>query len=315
MSESIGFLFPGQGSQSVGMGRALCEAYPYLRSLYDEASDILGYDLAAVCFDGPAEQLNQTEFTQPALLVTSVVALRLVEQAGIQPAAVAGHSLGEYSALVAAGGVTFRTAVKLVQQRATYMAQAVPPGSGRVAAVLGMTMDQVREACEQAQSAGVVSAANFNAPGQIVIAGDRVAVERASGLLKEKGCRRIITLPVSVPVHTSLMAGAAERLSGDVAKVALSDLRVPLINNAEAQALQGAEEIRVSLIRQLPSSVRWEQSMYAMKKRGITTYIEIGPGTVLTGLLKRILPDAVMLNVHDPESLAATQQHVSSNVQ
>ena len=314
MPESIGFLFPGQGSQTVGMGRAFCDAFPGLRDLYDEASAILGYDLSSLCFDGPAEQLNQTEYTQPALLVTSVVALRLVERAGIQPLAVAGHSLGEYTALVAAGGLSFSDAVNLVHKRASYMAQAVPPGSGMVAAVLGMKNDQVQEACDEARGVGVVSAANFNAPGQIVIAGERPAVERAAELLKGKGCRRIMTLPVSVPVHTSLMATAADRLSADVAAVSLSDLRVPLINNAEAQPIQRAEAIRASLIRQLPSSVRWEQSMHKMKDLGITTFIEIGPGTVLTGLLKRILPDAVMLNVHDPGSLDATQQRVGANV-
>lgn len=314
MSDSIGFLFPGQGSQAVGMGRTFCDAFPHLRDLYDEASAVLGYDLRALCFDGPAERLNQTEYTQPALLVTSIVALRLVEQAGIQPTAVAGHSLGEYSALVAAGGLSFVDAVGLVHKRATYMAQAVPAGSGMVAAVLGMTVDQVQQACEEACSVGVVSAANFNAPGQIVIAGERAAVERASEVLKGKGCRRIITLPVSVPVHTSLMAAAAERLSADVAVASFSDLNMPLINNAEAQPIQRAVDIRGSLIRQLPSSVRWEQSMYKMKELGVTTFIEIGPGTVLTGLLKRILPDAVMLNVHDPESLNATQQCVSANV-
>ena len=314
MSESIGFLFPGQGSQSVGMGRALCDAHPSLRQLYEEASAILGYDLAALCFDGPADQLNQTQYTQPALLVTSMVALRLVEQAGIEPVAVAGHSLGEYSALVAAGGLSFADAVSLVHKRATYMAQAVSPGSGMVAAVLGMTVDQVQEACAEAHSLGVASAANFNAPGQIVIAGDRAAVEHACESLKRKGCRRIVPLLVSVPVHTSLMAGAAEQLSGDVEAVSLSDLRVPLINNAEAQPLQRAEDVRSSLIRQLPSSVRWEQSMHKMGEMGVTTFIEIGPGAVLTGLLKRIIPGAVMLNVNDQESFQAMQQRIGMNV-
>ena len=314
MSEPIGFVFPGQGSKSVGMGCAFYDAFPGLRDLYDEASAILGYDLGALCFDGPAERLNQTEYTQPALLVTSVAALRLVEQAGIQPAAVAGHSLGEYSALVAGGGLSFEDAVSLVHKRGTYMAQAVPAGSGMVAAVLGMTIDQVQEACDEARAVGVVSAANFNSPGQIVIAGERAAVEHANELLKKKGCRRIMPLPVSVPVHTPLMAPAADRLSADLAAVLLSDLRVPLINNAEAQPLQHAEDIRTSLIRQLPSSVRWEQSMHKMSELGITTFIEIGPGTVLTGLLKRILPDTVMLNVHDLESLEATQQRIRAKV-
>ena len=313
MSESIGFIFPGQGSQSVGMGRALCEAHPALRDLYDQASAILGYDVAALCFEGPAEQLNQTEFTQPALLVTSMAALRLVEQTGIQPLAVAGHSLGEYSAVVAAGGLSFSDAVSLVQKRGTYMAQAVPAGSGLVAAVLGMPVDQIQAACEEARAVGVVSAANYNAPGQVVIAGERAAVEHANALLKEKGCRRIVPLPVSVPVHTPLMTSAADRLSADMATVSLADLRVPLINNAEAEPLRQAEDIRASLIRQLPSSVRWEQSMNKMKALGVTTFIEIGPGTVLAGLVKRILPEAVVLNVHDPDSFQATRQRLAGN--
>lgn len=312
MSGSVGFLFPGQGSQAVGMGRKLWEADPSLRNLYDEASGILGYDLAALCFEGPADQLNQTEYTQPALLVTSIVVLRLLEGSNVQPAAVAGHSLGEYSALVAAKGFSFPSAVGLVQKRAQYMAQAVPSGSGLVAAVLGLAHERVQEICLEAQSVGVVSAANFNSPGQVVIAGEKAAVERAIELLKERGCRRIIPLPVSVPVHTSLMQIAADRLASDLQDVQLDDLQVPLINNADAQPLQKAGEIRASLVRQLPSPVLWEQSMRRMWKMGITTFIEVGPGVVLTGLAKRILPEAVTLNVQDSASLESTLQRVNS---
>ena len=305
MSENVGFIFPGQGSQSVGMGQALVESRPELRHLYEEASKILGYDIATLCFEGPAEQLNNTEFTQPALLVTSMVALRALNPA-IKPAAVAGHSLGEYSALVAAGGLEFQEAVQLVQKRARFMAEAVPPGSGLVAAVLGLATDAVKEACQEAQSEGVVSAANFNAPGQVVIAGEKAAVERAIELAKKKGCRRAMPLPVSVPVHTGLMKSAADRLAPFVASASITDLQIPLINNADAKALRTAAEIRESLIRQLPSSVLWEQSIRVMGEMGVTTFVEIGPGTVLTGLVKRIAPEATLCNVHNPESLETT---------
>ncbi len=305
MSEKIGFLFPGQGSQAIGMGHALVESRPDLRKLYGDASTILGYDLAALCFEGPAEQLNKTEFTQPALLVTSVVALRALGTA-IEPVAVAGHSLGEFSAIVAAGGLGFQEAVQLVQKRAKFMAEAVPPGSGLVAAILGLAPEAVQEACQEAQSEGVVSAANFNAPGQVVIAGEKGAVERAIEVAKAKGCRRAMLLPVSVPVHTALMKPAADRLTPFVESASMSDLQVPLINNADAKALTTAKEIRESLIRQLPSSVLWEQSIRVMGEMGVTTFVEIGPGTVLTGLVKRILPEATLCNVHNPESLKAT---------
>lgn len=306
MASGIGLVFPGQGSQSVGMGRALYEAYPAVRTIYEEASSVLGYDVAALCFEGPADRLNLTDYTQPALLTSSVAALRLLEPAGAKPLAVAGHSLGEYSAIVAAGGLAFRDAVWLVQKRGRYMAEAVPPGSGLVAAILGLTGDTVREICREASPVGVVAAANFNCPGQVVIAGEKTAVERAIELAKAKGSRKAIPLPVSVPVHTPLMRPAADRLAQDVARATWSDLTVPLVNNADAKPIRLAGEVRASLIRQLPSSVLWEDSIKTMEGLGVTTFIEVGPGTVLAGLIKRILPDAVTLNVHDPKSLEAT---------
>ena len=305
MSDKIGFIFPGQGSQVVGMGRAFVENLPDLRKLYVDASAILGYDLAALCFEGPLEQLNNTRFTQPALLVTSIVALQALGSA-LQPAVVAGHSLGEYSALFSAGGISFQDVVQLVQNRAKFMAEAVPSDRGLVAAVLGLAPQEVKQACEEAQSEGVVSAANFNAPGQVVIAGEKVAVERAIECAKAKGCRRAMPLPVSVPVHTALMKPAADRLAPFVESASLSDLRVPLINNAEAKPLVKAADIRGSLIQQLPSSVLWEQSIRVMGEMGVTTFVEVGPGTVLTGLVKRILPDAILCNVYNPESMQKT---------
>ncbi|MBK9947634.1 MAG: ACP S-malonyltransferase [Nitrospira sp.] len=311
MTQKIGLVFPGQGSQSVGMGKALYDAHPSLKAVYDEASSVLGYDVAELCFTGPAERLNLTEFTQPALLVSSIAAWKLFEPVGIKPIAAAGHSLGEYSALVAVGGVTFPDAVGLVQKRGRYMSEAVAPGTGLVAALLGLTAEVVKEVCHAASSVGVVAAANFNSPGQIVIAGEKAAVERAIALAKEQGCKKAIPLPVSVPVHTPLMQQAADRLAKDLGAVRWSDLRAPLVNNAEAKAISRAGEIQASLIRQLPSSVLWQDTVQAMGNMGVTTFVEVGPGTVLTGLIKRILPDVTLLNVNDPKSLDATLKALS----
>ena len=307
MNSGVGFVFPGQGSQSVGMGKALCDAFPHLTQIYEEASTVLGYDIAALCFNGPAETLNLTEHTQPALLVSSVAALRALHPETITPAAVAGHSLGEYTALVAAGGLTFRDAVAIVQKRGRYMSEAVPAGTGAVAALLGLAAEAVKEACREAASAGVVQAANFNSPGQVVIAGEKAAVERAIEIAKTKGCKKAVPLPVSVPVHTPLMQKAADRLAADLASIAWTDLRMPLINNAEAKPILKATDIQASLVRQLPSSVLWEDSVKAMAATGVKTFVEIGPGTVLTGLIRRIAPDATTLNVNDPKSLEATR--------
>lgn len=282
------------------------DAFPAVKAVYEEASAVLGYDAAKLCFEGPAERLNLTEHTQPALLVSSAAALKALEPAEVQPQAVAGHSLGEYSAIYAAGGFSFRDAVGLVQKRGRYMSEAVAPGTGLVAALLGLAPDVVKAACQEASSVGVVAAANFNSPGQVVIAGEKAAVERAIEIAKTRGCKKAIPLPVSVPVHTPLMQRAADRLAAEFGTVTWRNLSMPLINNAEAAPLQRAEEIRASLVRQLPSSVLWEDSVKAMAKLGVTKFVEIGPGTVLTGLVKRILPEATTLNVNDPKSLDAT---------
>lgn len=311
MTLGIGLVFPGQGSQSVGMGKALYDAHPSLKPVYDEASSVVGYDIAELCFTGPAERLNLTEFTQPALLVSSVAAWKLFEPVGIRPIAVAGHSLGEYSALVAAGGVSFHDAVGLVQKRGRYMSEALAPGAGLVAALLGLTAETVKDICRKASSVGVVAAANFNSPGQVVIAGEKAAMERAIELAKTQGCKKAIPLPVSVPVHTPLMQQAADRLAKDLAAVRWSDLSAPLVNNAEAKAISRAHEIQASLVLQLPSSVLWEDTVQTMGRMGVTTFVEIGPGTVLTGLIRRILPEAKLLNVNDPKSLDATLKAVS----
>ena len=307
MNSGIGLVFPGQGSQSVGMGKALYDAHLTLRQVYEEASSVLGYDVAELCFEGPAGKLNLTEHTQPALLVSSIAALRVLEPAGIKAVAVAGHSLGEYSALVAAGGMTFRDAVGIVQKRGQYMSEAVAPGTGLVAVLLGIATDAVKEVCREAAPVGVVQAANFNSPGQVVIAGEKAAVEHAIEIAKTKGCKKAVPLPVSVPVHTPLMQQAADRLARDLAAIRWSDLKMPLINNAEARGITKAAEIQASLVRQLPASVLWEDSVKAMAAMGVKTFVEVGPGAVLTGLIRRIVPDAVTLNVNDPKSLDATR--------
>ena len=307
MHTGIGLVFPGQGSQSVGMGKALCEAYPHLKQVYDEASTVLGYDVAALCFEGPAEKLNLTEHTQPALLVSSIAALRALQPAGIKPVAVAGHSLGEYSALVAAGGITYRDAVGIVQKRGQYMSEAVPAGTGFVAALLGLAADVVREVCREAASAGVVQAANFNSPGQVVIAGEKAAVERAIDIAKTKGCKKAIPLPVSVPVHTPLMQQAADRLAKDLAAVTWSDLAHAVDQQCRSQA--DHESQRHPGIAGPPTSVLGFVGRLGENHGGDgrEDFIEVGPGTVLTGLIKRIVPEAATMNVNDPKSLDATR--------
>jgi [acyl-carrier-protein] S-malonyltransferase len=312
MTPGVAFVFPGQGSQAVGMGQDFYDHDPEARSLFEQAGHVLGYDVAALCLKGPAEQLNLTEYTQPALLTVSAVALRLMERAGIRPSAVAGHSLGEYTAVVAAGGLAFEDAVALVRNRGRYMQEAVEAGRGLVCAVLGMERSVVAEICQAASSLGVVAPANFNAPGQIVIAGEKAAVEEAVRLAKAKGCRKVIPLPVSVPVHTSLMQSAADRLAVDVARVPMKDLSVPLINNVEAKSIRSAAEVRTSLVRQLASSVLWEESVQALRGLGIHTLVEVGPGKVLSGLAKRIAPELRLLNVQDRSSLAAAVEALAA---
>ncbi len=312
MTPGVAFVFPGQGSQAVGMGQDFYDHDPEARSLFEQAGHVLGYDVAALCSKGPAEQLNLTEYTQPALLTVSAVALRLMDRAGIRPSAVAGHSLGEYTAVVAAGGLAFEDAVALVRNRGRYMQEAVEAGRGLVCAVLGMERSVVAEICQAASSLGVVAPANFNAPGQIVIAGEKAAVEEAVRLAKAKGCRKVIPLPVSVPVHTSLMQSAADRLAVDVARVPMQDLSVPLINNVEAKSIRSAAEVRTSLVRQLASSVLWEESVQALRGLGIHTLVEVGPGKVLSGLAKRIAPELRLLNVQDRPSLAAAVEALAA---
>lgn len=299
------FVFPGQGSQQVGMGKDLLECFDYVKALYAEASETLGYDVAKLSFEGPAEELNQTMRTQPCLLTASIAALKALSSQGVEPSALAGHSLGEYSALVAAGSISFGDALRVTEARGRLMQEAVPPGMGLMAAVLGLEREKVDAACRFVKS-GYVSAANYNCPGQVVISGEREAVEEAMGLMKEAGAKRVIPLSVSVPSHCRLMEGASKSLSEFLSGIPMKEPMVPLVSNADAAFLSTVDEIRSALVRQLNGPVLWEDSINAMKASGVDTFIEVGPGKVLSGLIKRIAPEAKTLNVEDRTSLENT---------
>ncbi len=304
MSSKIAMLFPGQGSQSVGMLSDLAAGHPVVRQTFEEASDRLGFDLGRLISEGPIEQLNQTENTQPAMLAAGIASWRVWrEQGGGMPAVMAGHSLGEYSALVAAGVLSFADAVEIVRLRGRYMQEAVPEGSGAMAAILGLDDDQVRQLCDEAAGDEVVEAVNFNAPGQVVIAGDRSAVERAMQAAKAAGARRALPLPVSVPSHCSLMRPAAERLAEALAGVTLAPPRVPVLHNVSVAAESDPTAIAQRLVEQLHQPVRWVETVTTMRDQGASTLLEAGPGRVLTGLCKRIDKSLNALAVFDTASL------------
>ena len=285
----IGFIFPGQGSQEVGMGREFVENFAAAREIFEEADDTLGFALSRLCFEGPEERLLLTEFTQPAILTTSIAMLRVLEgETGLRPSLVAGHSLGEYSALVAAGVFQFEDALRAVRNRGLFMQEAVPVGTGGMAAILGMENEALEEVCRQAAQGEVVAPANYNSPGQIVIAGHCGALERAMALCRERGCRKAVPLPVSAPFHSVLMAPAGERLRPILEDLPLHPFKVPLVSNVEGAVNQDAGRVRGLLIEQVSRAVLWEGSVRAMILTGIDRFVEIGPGRVLTGLVKRI---------------------------
>ena len=304
----IAFVFPGQGSQAVGMCKAFYDAYPVVREIFEEADDALGFSLTKLCFEGPEEALRLTENTQPAILTASVAAAAVLKGQGVSCQVAAGHSLGEYSALVNNGALEFADAVRTVRLRGRFMQEAVPVGEGTMAAVLGLAGDRIVAVCREveAEGAGVVQAVNFNCPGQVVIAGATGAVEKALIKLKAAGAKRAVRLAVSAPFHSSLMRPASERLAEVLGPVAISDIEVPVVANVTAKEVTEGSVIKELLIRQAACPVLWEESVRAMAAGGVDTFIEVGPGKVLTGFTKKIAKGLPALNVEDPASLEKT---------
>lgn len=301
---ALAFIFPGQGSQSPGMGRDLAENSDAARRVFEEADAALGFSISELCFNGPAEKLQLTENTQPAILTASIAALRAMEAEGFPPPGfVAGHSLGEYSALVAAGSLSLSDAVQTVRARGRYMQEAAPVGSGAMAAVMGADLGVIMEACNEAAQGGVCTPANINSANQVVIAGDVAAVDRAIEILKERGAKRAIKLNVSAPFHCALMNQAQERLAENLEKLEFHDLRVPLVTNVDARAITKGEDARDALVRQVSSPVRWHEAITYLLGEGVDTFIEVGPGKVLSGLVRQIDRGVRCLNVEDTASL------------
>lgn len=300
------FVFPGQGSQTVGMLAELAAENPQVEATFREASDVLGYDLWQRVRQGPAEELNKTWQTQPALLAASVAIYRVWQsKTGAQPILMAGHSLGEYSALVCAGVLSFADAIKLVELRGKLMQEAVPEGTGAMQAIIGLDDESIRQACEQSAQGQVVSPVNFNSPGQVVIAGNKEAVERAGAACKAAGAKRALPLPVSVPSHCALMKPAAEKLAIALENITFNLPSVPVVNNVDVQCETDAAAIRSALVRQLYSPVRWTEVVEFIARQNVTQLLEIGPGKVLTGLTKRIVDSLIAAAVNDPASLSA----------
>lgn len=303
----IAFVFPGQGSQRVGMGRALCETFPICRQTFEEADEALGDPISRLCFDGPEEQLALTRNTQPAVLTASVAVDRLLRSRGHAPAFLAGHSLGEYSAHVAAGTLGLADALRTVRRRGTYMQEAVPVGEGAMAAVLGLPAERVAQACAEAADGEVVSAANLNAPGQVAIAGHRAAVERAGLRAKALGARRVMPLPVSAPFHCALMKPAEERLAPELRALVVADPEAPVVANVDAEPKRTGRASVEALIGQVVAPVRWEDVVRRLIADGVTTFIEAGPGGVLSGLVRKIDRSVSAACVHDPSSLESVE--------
>jgi [acyl-carrier-protein] S-malonyltransferase len=306
----LAFLFPGQGSQHVGMGQLLAESYQIARHTFDEADDALGFSISRLCFEGPEESLKQTENTQPALLAVSIAACRVLNSHGIRPTVVAGHSLGEYSALVAAGSIGFTDALRLVKKRGQYMQEAVPQGVGAMAALLKLPPGELGEILEEAAQGEVVTAANLNSPDQIVIAGQTDAVKRAMELAKQAGAKRAILLPVSAPFHCPLMKPAQIRLKPDLDGTSFRDLSVPLINNWQAEEIRTGEQARQGLFEQVPNPVLWTDVVRRIAARKIDGYIEVGAGSVLSGLCRSIEPSLKGVRFGEPSHLEAVQRLV-----
>jgi len=309
---SIAFLFPGQGSQSVGMGKDLAAHHPVARQTFDQADAALGFKLSELCFEGPEEKLKLTEITQPAILTVSVAACRVLRENGIAPAFAAGHSLGEYSAHVAAGTLSFEDALRSVSRRGRYMQEAVPVGQGAMAAILGMPLAELSKVCAEAAHGEVCSPANINSPEQIVISGSKGAVERAAELAKRHGAKRAILLPVSAPFHCSLLQPAQDKMAADLAQLSWHPMQIPVACNVDAHLIHTPEAARDALIRQVTGAVRWEPCMHHLMAHGVDTFIEAGPGKVLCGLMRQIDRHKTCLNVEDEASLQKTLQQISA---
>jgi len=300
------FIFPGQGSQQVGMSKELADSRDVCRRVFEEADRVLGIRLSSLCFEGPDEELRLTVNTQPAMVTSSIAALRALEALGARPDYVAGHSLGEYTALVAAGSLKFEDALKSVRKRGLYMQEAVPDGEGAMAALIGIDLENVRSICGEASNLGVCAPANINSPNQTVIAGHRPAVERAVELAKASGAKRAIMLSVSAPFHCELMKPAAERLSALFETTDFADLTVPLVTNVDAGVIRTGAEAKNALLRQVASPVRWSESIKLLLDEGVDRFVEVGPGKVLSGLVRQISRQCQVLNVEDLQSLEST---------
>jgi len=307
----LAFLFPGQASQYPGMGRDLAENFAESRAVFEEADAALGVSLSKVCFEGPEEALKQTENTQPAILAVSIAACRAMEKGGIAADFAAGHSLGEYSALVAAGALEFSAAVKLVRERGRYMQEAVPSGEGAMAAILGLAPAEVADICKKAAGKEVVSPANLNSPEQTVISGHAAAVKRAVELASQAGAKRAVILAVSAPFHCALMEAAQKRLEPDLRAATFGPLRFPVVTNVDAEAVVSGEEARDALIRQVTQPVRWLDSLHEMIDAGVNIFVEIGPGKVLSGLLRQIDRSVHSFNVEDAKTLQSTLDKIA----
>jgi [acyl-carrier-protein] S-malonyltransferase len=309
------FVFPGQGSQAAGMGKDLAEKFAVARQVFEEADDALGFAISSLCFDGPAEDLQLTENTQPAILTVSVAAFRAMQEAGIAaPAFVAGHSLGEYSALVAAGALSLSDAVRTVRARGRYMQEAVPVGTGAMAAVLGAELSEIERVCVEARGDQVCSIANLNSPNQAVIAGNTEAVDRAVELLSGVA-KRVIKLKVSAPFHCALMKPAQDRLATDLDALSFNEPAIPVVTNVDARATTAPDELRDALVRQVSAPVRWVEAMQLLMSHGVDTFVEAGPGKVLSGLMRQISRDVKMLNVEDAASLEITKAALAAEIE
>jgi [acyl-carrier-protein] S-malonyltransferase len=310
-ANSIALVFPGQGSQCIGMGKDLAENYPIARQTFEEADDALGYKLSQLCFEGPEDQLRLTEITQPAILTVSIAALRVLETKIPKPAFVAGHSLGEYSAHVVSGTITFADAVRTVRKRGMYMQEAVPVGVGAMAAILGMELEKITAICAEAAQGECCAPANINSPEQVVISGNTAAIERAVKLAEERGAKKAKLLPVSAPFHCSLMKPAQDRLQPDLDKLSMSKPVYPVACNVDAELVTDAEKTRDVLIRQVTESVKWNQCVRLLIAQGVETFIEVGPGKVLWGLMRQIDRSKTSLNVSDDTTLTKTIESLS----